>query len=926
MVLETPGSLGSSAAILYEKRGDNEFLARNAEPQGLSYATEDNDWAFPGCKIARDYMGVPKDKWGTVANLDAIKVLEHVDAGDGVTSTSNTGGAAKSGKRLLASSSADADEVKELGRALSADWTLTESDYASGATVLGATTGIATGEGGNGFSELDFTVSVSNSTESAGTYRITGYLVDESGKGVAVAYAGLGLAGNAIGTVSLRFAGEYIHGSRRNGYSLALVTVEDVSTDLVSSIAAKNNVASCDRTYSYSEFAHGAVVVVGNYNDSLNGRNIDVSFDVEADAQGDYSAYGLLKGPDGRTYVATATTAFSNTGRVTLSFPGDEIYTSGCEGKFVLESLQIRDADGTQIVQQWNACETASYERSQFRPESVVLTVDESSFACSTACGEDGLIDALNISFDVSNSSGGALSYRIDVNVYGTNNHYAASVSKVVSIANGASTLALSLDGSRISASGVDGPYRVYDVRLTPLGETGNVERFFPNMEALELKAQDFGAYPFKVNGSVRFYQDSTGIGCRLYVPLTIQRANTVTVSAMLVDASGQFVAMATGTRTYTEPCEDTISISFSEHDILASERKGPYSVRFVQIASDIAGVAPLRAEVPAEAKEISTSYTRYVDRYAWGDEVDGYSWETAFRDIQSAVDAANDGDLILVAEGTYAPFETYNKSIEIRSVGGYANTEIDADDSKRCATLGRDESSTNTVLVGFTLVKGNATTDATLTLWNCGGGVCGGTVRNCRITDCTASKGGGAYYSWMENCLIDHNTASTYGGGTYGCVAVNCTIADNAVESWYSGSGGGAYLGGCWNSIVYNNSYDDSEDSDDNYADCTMYYCSTYPLPSSGVGNTTAYPYFKDAANGDYRLERNSSCINAGLTSIAPGDYDLYGGARVCDGVVDLGALEFQTHVYSDGECGFRELDVDGREGQTLSIPPWPT
>ncbi len=913
----------------YRKTGDNEYLARSAESAGMGkdYVDDDKDWAFPGCKIAKDYMGFNRDKWGTVENNAGIKALEHVDAGGGSATTSNAGGGAKLGKRLLASSPADVDNVKELGRALSGDWTSSSTDYASGATVLGATAGTATGEGGNGFSELDFTVTVSNSTESAGTYRVTGYLVDESGKGVAVAYAGLGLAGNAVGTVSLRFAGEYIHGSRRNGYSLALVTVEDFSTDMVSCLAAKNNVASCDRTYSYSEFAHDVVVVVGNFSDSLNGRNIDVSFDVEADSQGDYSAYGLLKGPDGKTYVATATTAFSNTGRVTLSFPGDEIYTSGCEGKFVLESLQIRDADGTQIVQQWNACETASYERSQFRPESVVLTVDESSFACSTACGEDGLIDALNISFDVSNSSGGALSYRIEVNVYGTNDHYAASVSKTVSIVNGASTLALSLDGSRISASGVDGPYRVYDVRLTPLGETGNVERFFPDMEAMELKAHDFGAYPFKLNGAVRFYQNSTGIGCGLYVPLTIQRANTVTVSAMLVDASGQFVAMATGSRTYTEPCEDTISISFSEHDILASERKGPYSVRFVQIASDIAGVVPLRAEVPAEAKEISTSYTRYVDRYAGGAEVDGYSWNTAFRDIQSAVDAANDGDLVLVADGTYAPFETHNKSIEIRSVNGWRNAEIDANDEKRCATLGFGESHTNTVLVGFTLAYGDASTAATLTLWNCGGGVCGGTLRNCRITSCTASKGGGAYYSRLENCLVDHNTASTYGGGTYGCVAVNCTIANNGVESGSPSSGGGVYLGGCWNSIVYDNYgnyYDDDKGYASNYAECELNFCSTRPLPESGVGNSISYPYFNDPDNGDYSLGRYSYCIDIGLTSIAPGDKDLGGGARVCDGVVDLGAFEFQTHSYSDGECGFRESDEKGGESGTLSIPVW--
>ena len=779
----------------------------------------------------------------------------------------------------------------------------------------------------DGYSKLALTVSVLNDG-TACPVEVKGYLVDNGGSPIAWAETRIDELPTGTSNVALEFSGETVRSMKGSGYRLAAIEISSIAGDLGMVECVKTNVGATVTTYQNGQFAgKSANVLYNTFTETASSESLDVSVIVDVARAGTYKLIGRLETTNGE-YVATACVSRQfdkGETQTTLSFAGENIYLSGQDGPYVLRYISIEDNDG-KLDDRLSVYTTEVYDHNDFAPGNVVVKVAVASFRRNADdLGAEGEIDRLNFAFDVTNVTDGAFACRVKASLFGTNDLFVCSFDETIQLTGGVNNVEISFLGNEIRNSGVDGPYYVREVMLEPV--SGAKARFFPDMEAMELKAQDFGAYPFKLNGAVRFYQNSTGIGCGLYVPLTIQRANTVTVSAMLVDASGQFVAMATESRTYTEPCEDTISISFSERDILASERKGPYSVRFVQIASDIAGVVPLRAEVPAEAKEISTSYTRYVDRYAWGSEADGYSWNTAFRDIQSAVDAANDGDLILVADGTYAPFETHNKSIEIRSVNGWGMTTIDAYEEKRCATLGFGESHTNTVLVGFTLARGDASTAATLTLWNCGGGVCGGTVRNCRITCCKASKGGGAYYSRLANCLIDYNIATTYGGGTYGSAAVNCTIANNKVESWSPSSGGGVYLGGCWNSIVYDNYcnyYDDYEDNGSNHAECEMNFCSTYPLPESGIGNIASYPYFKDPDNGDYSLERYSYCIDAGLTSIAPGDQDLGGGARVCDGVVDLGAFEFQTHSYSDGECGFREYDEKGGEGGTLSIPVW--
>lgn len=64
------------------------------------------------------------------------------------------------------------------------------------------------------------------------------------------------------------------------------------------------------------------------------------------------------------------------------------------------------------------------------------------------------------------------------------------------------------------------------------------------------------------------------------------------------------------------------------------------------------------------------------------------------------------------------------------------------------------------------------------------------------------------------------------------------------------------------------------------------------------GDGNIDADPLFVDPANGDYRLQENSPCVNAGnpdsLMETFEFETDRDGNPRIAGDRVDMGAYEF--------------------------------
>lgn len=298
---------------------------------------------------------------------------------------------------------------------------------------------------------------------------------------------------------------------------------------------------------------------------------------------------------------------------------------------------------------------------------------------------------------------------------------------------------------------------------------------------------------------------------------------------------------------------------------------------------------------------------THYVNLDSTGPLSPYTNWATAATNINDAILAASDADTILVTNGVYdsglgvvGSNRVYvSKAVLVKSVSGPAVTIIkgttNGTDGVRCVYL-----TTGAALSGFTLTNGGGGT---------GGGVaCAGNdsvISNCVITgnarsgcylgiyvNCTiagnvnSTSGGGGTSGYYTNCLVIGNSAASDGGGLYypGAV-VNCTVVSN----YSSGMGGGVYAGALRNSIIYYNNGSGSAANAVNYA--PIDHCCT---PGTLVnGCITNAPMFVDL-NGDFRLQTNSPCINAGANSAITTALDFAGHARVSGQVVDIGAYEF--------------------------------
>jgi len=206
-----------------------------------------------------------------------------------------------------------------------------------------------------------------------------------------------------------------------------------------------------------------------------------------------------------------------------------------------------------------------------------------------------------------------------------------------------------------------------------------------------------------------------------------------------------------------------------------------------------------------------------------------GHSWANAYTDLQAALAAAEWGDEIWVAQGTYKPTTGTDRNISFALeagtglYGGFAGTETDRAQRNwetNATILSGDIGTTDTadnsyhvvtganlaVLDGFTITGGNANALGSL---NCGGGMhnynSSPTVTNCTFTGNTADFNGGGMYNnnsspTVTNCTFSGNTANSGGGGMYNSynspTVTNCTFSGNTAGNFGGGGMCNYYYG----------------------------------------------------------------------------------------------------------------------------------
>lgn len=268
-----------------------------------------------------------------------------------------------------------------------------------------------------------------------------------------------------------------------------------------------------------------------------------------------------------------------------------------------------------------------------------------------------------------------------------------------------------------------------------------------------------------------------------------------------------------------------------------------------------------------------------YVDAARSSDSGNGLSWSTAKKTIQAAVNVAAADGVILVRDGTYAPFSTSDKAVTIRSVNGADKTIIDGNGASRCADLGSGAGENRTRLEGFTLTNGSVGSG------ELGGGVRGGTLDRCRIVGNAAASGGGAYGSHLMNCLVTGNTAGTDAAGAVACHLFGCTVMDNRLVG--GGSAVAGVRGGMMaNTIVWNNTT--ASGAVNNWQSCVAERCCTIPL-ADGLANIVSDPQLTQTGS----LSSASPCRDAGDPAWVFGDRDLSGAPHVMGTAPDIGAFE---------------------------------
>jgi hypothetical protein len=261
------------------------------------------------------------------------------------------------------------------------------------------------------------------------------------------------------------------------------------------------------------------------------------------------------------------------------------------------------------------------------------------------------------------------------------------------------------------------------------------------------------------------------------------------------------------------------------------------------------------------------------------------------FDNIQSAVDAALDGDEILVYPGTYTPadgasqvVEIENKALWLHSLEGPSSTIIDAGGTNRRAVHYRMIQTPGSVIEGFTITGANQTSGswgAGLMVWNDGSVTSVLDIIDCIITGNTIGTAGSG--------SLSAGAGIQFGSGNY--IISGCTISDNHCLS-EDGHGGGVHAYNSTISIsdctISNNTVTDAGGGIFNYNNQNLYtitnsnICGNSPDQIGGSWTDGGGNYVADTCSGD---PTGACCVDTSCSIETAANCSAAGGTYLGDG-----------------------------------------
>ena len=434
-------------------------------------------------------------------------------------------------------------------------------------------------------------ITVGVNVTAAAAYQVVGWLTNDTGTGLAWAYATANLSPGTQ-QVPLDFDGKLLRQQGANGpYTLKHIELRTGDDGDVVDFADD---AYTTAAYASTSFVAPAAAFTGAFADNgvdSNGNGLfdtlNVNVGVQVNGAGSYTLVGWLYAPDGTAIPgAVAATTFANSGTQTLQFDGKSIRWQRKDGPYSLRYLEVRDAGLERVAFLPLAYTTATaYTADQFEG-SGSAEIDAAGYGDQPIdLNSDSLYDLLRITGTVNATSAGL--YRIAASLTDAAGQLITNAAQDINLDVGSNVVVLDFPGGQIRQHGVDGPYQVTQVILT---EAGNVI----DQQALAAATQPYAATSFAfplvtLGGSfsdAAFDSDNDGHNdyLNISVPILPGSSGAVIVQGRLVDKNGGDIEWVEADAAVTAGVMQTVTLPFSATVILQHGVDGPYQLRNVLI------------------------------------------------------------------------------------------------------------------------------------------------------------------------------------------------------------------------------------------------------------------------------------------------------------------------------------------------------